>query len=316
MNLKIKRDQQEVKNILSGRDKRFLVILGPCSAWPYEATVEYARRLKKLEPKVKNRLKLVMRVYIQKSRTNKKCWTGPLLEPDPFAAPDIKQGSDYAHNLISDIIKIGLPIAGEAVFINDIKEFVGLFSWVAIGARNTENHEHRVFASCIKPAVGMKNPLSGSIEIGIKSVAEVQRGYTKNNGNKYAHLVLRGGINGPNYFAEDILKAKTLLARHNVLNPAVLIDAGHDNCRVGGAKNHFRQVNVARKVMETLKKEPGLRQIVKGFMLESFLKPGSQKLEKLTAGTVDLGGLSITDPCIGWEETESLLLSFMAADEY
>lgn len=311
---KIARDKQEVKDILSGKDERMIIVVGPCSAWPYEATIEYAEKLKKLEEKLRDKLKIVMRVYIQKPRTHKG-WTGPVTQPDPFSPPDIGEGIKYARSLMVKIIEMGLPIADEAVFTHNAKGFIELLSWVAIGARSTEDQEHRIFASAVECPVGMKNPTSGSLEIGVNSIIAAQHSHTavfhgaqvETSGNPYAHLVLRGGLHSPNYHVEDISKAKKFLEAAKVTNPAIIVDASHDNCKIGGVKDPIQQINVALEVLTALKLYPDLRKVVKGFMFESFLKNGCQKPEKLTAQTVDLEGLSITDPCLSWDQTEQLL---------
>lgn len=311
---RVTRDKQEVKDILAGRDPRMIVIVGPCSAWPFEAAIEYAHRLKKLEEKFKDQLKLVMRVYIQKPRTAKG-WTGPVNQPDPFLPPDIAEGVKFARGLMVKIIEIGLPIADEAVFTHNAKGFIELLSWVAVGARSTEDQEHRIFASAVECPVGMKNPTSGSIEVGVNSIIAAQNGHTavfhgdqvETRGNPFAHLVLRGGLDRPNYHVEDLYKAKKLLTAHRVSNPAILVDASHDNCKIDGAKDPILQINVVKEVITALRLYPDLRPLVKGFMLESFLKQGAQKIDGLTPDKVDMGGLSVTDPCLGWEQTEILL---------
>ena len=203
---KIAKDTEEVKNILEGKDKRMLVIIGPCSAWPREAVLEYARRMKELEPKVKDNLKIVMRTYIQKPRTTKG-WTGPINQPDPCLPADIEAGMKYCREMMIKIIELGLPIADEALFTHGARGFLELLSWVAIGARSTEDQEHRIFASAVDCAVGMKNPTSGSLEIAVNSLIAAQHPHVavfdgtevETHGNKYAHLVLRGGEKEPNY---------------------------------------------------------------------------------------------------------------------
>lgn len=311
----VARDKQEVKDILAGRDSRLLIMVGPCSAWPYDAVIEYAKRLKKLEPLVRDQLKIVMRLYIQKPRTTKG-WTGPVNQPDPFSPPDIAEGIKYARKLMVEVLEMGLPISDEALFTHNAKGFIELLSWVAIGARSTEDQEHRIFASAIECPVGMKNPTSGSIEIGVNSIVAAQRGHTavfdgaqvETHGNAYAHLVLRGGLDRPNYHVEDIYKAKKFLELHKVTNPAIIIDASHDNCKIDGVKDPIQQINVAHEVLAALKLYPDLRKLVKGFMFESFLKSGAQKMETLTPQNVDLEGLSVTDPCLSWGQTEELLM--------
>lgn len=310
----IAKDREEVRAILSGEDDRLLFIVGPCSAWPFVAALEYGQRLAKLAEEVKDDLKLIMRVYIQKPRTTKG-WTGPVNQPDPFADPDVEKGAMYARSLMVKLIELGLPIADEAVFTHNARGFIELLSWVAIGARSTEDQEHRIFASAQDCPVGMKNPTSGSIKIGVNSVIAAQRHHTavfdgyqvETSGNAYAHLVLRGGANGPNYHLDDLFKAQKLLEEQDLENTSLVIDASHENCRVQGDKNPEYQRDVIREVMYNLQKHPDLRRTVKGFMLESFLKTGNQKVEKLTPESIDVHGLSITDPCLGWEATEELI---------
>jgi 3-deoxy-7-phosphoheptulonate synthase len=170
---KIERDREAVKKILQNKDDRLLVIVGPCSAWPNEAVIEFARRLKEIDAKVNRALKLIMRVYIQKPRTTKG-WTGPVNQPDPFNPPNIALGIEYTRNMMVQVIEMGLPIADEALFTHNAKGFLELLSWVAIGARSTEDQEHRIFASAIDCAVGLKNPTHGSLLVGVNSVIAAQ----------------------------------------------------------------------------------------------------------------------------------------------
>lgn len=310
----IVKDRQEVRDILSGKDSRLLFIVGPCSAWPKEAVLEYAGRLKKLSDEVKDKIKIVMRVYIQKPRTAKG-WTGPVNQPNPFAPSDIAEGIKYCRNLMVKVIEMGLPIADEALFTHNAKGFIELLSWVAIGARSVEDQEHRVFASAVECPVGMKNSTTGSIEIAVNGIVAAQNQHTvvfngyqvETNGNPYAHLVLRGKISGPNYGAEYLHEADALFKKNKVLNPAVLIDASHDNCRINGVKDCRLQPMVIKEALATMRVNPELKKLVKGFIIESFIKEGSQKLEALTAQTVDLGGLSITDPCLSLIDTENII---------
>ncbi len=312
---RIAQDRKEIQAILSGKDDRKLVIVGPCSAWPHTAVIDYAKRLKGLEGKVKNTLKLVMRLYIQKPRTTKG-WLGPVNQPDPFEAADIEAGIYYSRRLMVEVSDLGLPIADEAVFTHNSKGFIELVSWLAIGARSTEDQEHRIHASAVECPVGMKNPTSGNIELGVNSVLAAQHGHTtvfdgmqvKTQGNPYAHLVLRGGLTDPNYHVEDLYKAKECLEKARIKNPALVVDASHDNCKLNGVKNPLQQIHVVREVLSTLILYPELDKFVKGFMLESFILPGNQKLEDHTPESLNMCGLSVTDPCISWTDTEALLL--------
>jgi 3-deoxy-7-phosphoheptulonate synthase len=311
----VMRDSQEVKDILAGKDKRLIIIVGPCSAWPKEAVLDYAKKLLTLNEKVKNKLKLVMRVYIQKPRTTKG-WLGPVNQPDPFEEADIAKGIKYTRDMMVRIVEMGLPIADEALFTHNAKGFLELLSWVAIGARSSEDQEHRIFASAIDCAVGMKNPTQGSIEIGVNSIVAAQYPHVavfdgnevQTHGNPYAHLVLRGGNGFANYSNTHLKEALLHMAKFNIKNPSVIVDCSHENCLVDGKKQPLRQVEIAKEVLKNISKEPKLKPLVKGFMIESFLKEGSQKLDANNPAALDKEGLSITDPCLGWGHTERLLL--------
>lgn len=309
----IERHRQEIRDILNGTDKRKLIIVGPCSAWPYDAVLEYARRFSELSERLKDQLKLVMRVYIQKPRTIKG-WMGPVNQPDPLAPPDIEAGIRYARSLMVKVAEMGLAIADEALFTHNARGFLELLSWVAIGARSSEDQEHRIFASSIDCPTGMKNPTHGSLKIGVNGVISAQHSHVaifdgyeiETDGNPYAHLVLRGGDGKPNYSVEHLEQAKNYLLAGLVKNPSVIVDVSHDNCLINGKKDHTTQSNIVLQVFESIKDKPELNQLVKGFMLESFLKEGSQNIE--TTDNIDLDGLSITDPCLSFEQTTDLLV--------
>lgn len=313
---KIMHDRREIKAILEGRDARLLIIIGPCSAWPKEAVLEYAKRLLRVDKQVKQSLKIVMRLYIQKPRTIKG-WTGPLNQPDPYAEPNIEAGMHYVREMMVKVVELGLPIADECLFTHNSRGFLELVSWFAIGARSSEDYEHRIFASAADCPVGMKNPTHGSIDVAINSVVAAQHshiaainGYeVKTPGNPHAHLVLRGSNKEPNYSRAHLQTVKQSMSAHPIKNPAVMIDVSHDNCLVNKKKNYRAQPDIIFEIIQYLKKYPELRKLMKGFMLESYLKEGSQKIETRNKTTIDLNGLSITDPCLNWEQTESLLLA-------
>lgn len=311
---RVRRDRRETCAILAGEDARLLMIVGPCSAWPAEAVLEYAARLRRLGLELEDVLKPLLRVYIQKPRTSQG-WTGPLNQPDPFAAPDVEAGMRYCRRLMVDAIEAGLAIADEALFTHNDKGFAELLTWVAIGARSTEDQEHRIWASAMDAPVGLKNPTSGSIEIGANSVLAAQHPHTaafdgyqvETAGNPFAHLVLRGGSGGPNHHVHDLYRARRELEQRGVRNPVLLVDASHDNSRVNGVKDPRQQAAVLREVLDELERHPELQTTVKGFLVESFLETGAQDPVRLTPQAVSRCGLSITDPCLGWNETEALL---------
>ncbi|HMT02915.1 MAG TPA: 3-deoxy-7-phosphoheptulonate synthase [Burkholderiales bacterium] len=305
--------RKEIRNILAGRDNRLLIIVGPCSAWPYDAVLEYANRLIKVDKKVKNKLKIVMRSYVQKPRTVTG-WAGPINQPDPLRPPNIANGLYYARKLMLEITNKNLAIADEALFTNNSHSFLELLSWVAIGARSTENQEHRIFASSLDFPVGMKNPTSGSIKTGVNGVIAAQYRHTaifdgyevETSGNRFAHLVLRGGNNKPNYGLEYLEQAKHYLEIAQIKNPSVIVDVSHDNCLINGVKEYKKQGEIIFEVINIIKQNPQLAKIIKGFMLESFIKEGRQDINNLSS--IDINGLSITDPCLGWEQTNDILL--------
>lgn len=313
---KILQDRREIKEILEGKNQRLLMIIGPCSAWPKEAVLEYANRLKAIDKELSSHIKLVMRMYIQKPRTIKG-WTGPVNQPDPYEEPDIVSGVHYCREMMVKVVEMGLPIADECLFTHNARGFSELVSWFAIGARSSEDYEHRIFASAAHCGVGMKNPTHGVMEIAINSVVAAQHGHTaamdgyevKTFGNPHAHLVLRGSNSAPNYSLSHIEEAYRLMSSKDIKNPAIIIDASHDNCLMNGKKAPALQPLIISKVLDELDTRPDLRKLLKGFMVESYLKEGNQSLDACKPSEIDLGGLSITDPCLGWDETEEMLFS-------
>lgn len=317
---RVAKDREEIADILAGRDDRLLCIVGPCSAWPDKAVLKYADRLKKVSDKIKKKVKVVMRIYIQKPRTIRG-WLGPVNQPNPYAPADIAEGAVYCRNMMVKCIEMGLPVADEALFTHNARGFAELLSWIAIGARSVEDQEHRIFASGLHCPVGMKNGTSGSIEVAVNGIVAAQHKHhavfdghqVETQGNQYAHLVLRGGTSGSNYGPEHVHEAALQFQKHKVKNPAIIIDVSHDNCKVGGAKATSRQIEVMRECLALRGVSNEYRTLVKGFMIESFIKDGAQKLESLDEKTIDRGGLSITDPCVGWEETEKALFEMAKA---
>jgi 3-deoxy-7-phosphoheptulonate synthase len=311
---RVQADREEVRAVLAGEDPRLLLVVGPCSAWPAEAVLDYGARLVELERRVRDALKVVLRTYIQKPRTTRG-WSGPVNQPDPFAPADVEAGMFLCRRMMVSAIELGLAIADEALFTHNARGFHELLAWVAIGARSSEDSEHRIWASGVETPVGLKNPTSGCIETGVNSVLAAQspqvavfEGHqVETDGNPFAHLVLRGGRERPNHGLEDLVQARALLLQRGLRHPALLVDASHDNCRSSGRKDPELQIGVVRDVLASLRARPELAAVVRGFLLESFLKAGSQRLEELGPASVDRGGLSLTDPCLAWEATEALV---------
>ncbi|MCF7918073.1 3-deoxy-7-phosphoheptulonate synthase [Candidatus Gracilibacteria bacterium] len=310
----VSQDRREIKNILLGKDSRKLLIIGPCSAWPSEAVLEYARKLKSLSEKVSSHFKIIIRSYLQKSRTSLG-WLGPLHQPNPFASSDIEQGIREGREMFLEILKIGLPVSDEAVFLDVYPYFEDILSWVAIGARSSEDPEHRIFASGLDIPVGIKNPTSGYLISAVNAVQVAQtphdsiigQSQVHTHGNKYAHLILRGGGGHANYDIKTIQEVINILNNKCVQNKAIIVDASHENCRdEDGNKDPHQQISVLRKVAQSLRKNTEIAPFVKGFMFESFLSTGTQEI--ISSEKIQYG-VSITDPCLGWEATEKCVLN-------
>lgn len=308
----IQAHRREIQAILRGQDDRLLLIVGPCSAWPKEAALDYANRLQALQFAVQDRLKIVMRVYVQKPRT-RHGWLGPLTQPDPWQAPDLAAGLYYARELMVKVAETGLAIADEAVFTDNASALLELISWLAIGARSTQNPQHRLFASSIDCPVGFKNPTYEALTLAMDGIAVAQQPQVMawagqqvhTSGNPDAHLVLRGSCAGPNYSLAHLQQVAQLMQQQAVRHPAVVIDVSHDNCRIAGQKRPEKQSEILWAILTSLQDQPSLRQLVKGFMVESFLQAGQQTLPSEPCALQ--AGLSITDPCLGWQETQRLI---------
>ena len=297
-----------VANILRGEDPRFLAIVGPCSIHDPSAALDYAQRLVDLRREVSPDLYLVMRVYFEKPRTTVG-WKGLINDPRLDDSCDIMEGLHTARKLLVDINRLGLPVATE--FLDPIipQYTADLVSWAAIGARTTESQTHREMASGLSMPVGFKNGTDGRIQTAVDALMAASRPHSflgidqqggtsiiKTTGNTDCHLVLRGGIQGPNYQTEQINEAVVALKRAGV-SPSIMVDCSHAN----SAKNPSRQVDVWREVVR--QRRDGCRSII-GAMLESFIKAGSQSLKDPQSLEY---GLSITDACLGWDETAALL---------
>ncbi|MDH3324355.1 MAG: 3-deoxy-7-phosphoheptulonate synthase [Candidatus Peregrinibacteria bacterium] len=310
---RVKQDRQEISDILTGKDSRKLLIVGPCSAWPSDAVIEYYEKLKPIAEKVADKIKIVGRVYIQKPRTTVG-WTGPLNQPDPGAPADMESGIYYCREMMIRVLELGFALADEALFTHNDGYFVDLLSWVAIGARSTEDQEHRVFASMIPHPVGLKNPTSGNMQIAVNSIVSAQhphvfalhRNQIETSGNPLAHLILRGGKGKSNFSEKKILRAVELMDKANIENPAVIVDASHENSinPETGKKDPLLQPRVISEVLDLTEKNSDIANAIKGFMVESFIEDGGQSFapEGLKYGC------SITDPCLGIEKTEKMIM--------
>ncbi len=308
-----KKERDElVKDVLAGRQNKILLIIGPCSAHESAPVLEYIRRLARVNEEVKDKIVIVPRIYTNKPRTRGVGYKGMFSQPDPNSREDIAKGIETIRRLHIDAMELsGLSAADEMLYPENYPYVDDLLSYVAIGARSCENQMHRLVSSGMEVAVGMKNPMSGSIPVLMNSVFAAQsRQVFKYNhyqvatgGNPYTHAVLRGMVDSygndiPNFHYETIMD----VARHyeqskDILqNPAIVIDTNHSN----SGKQCRQQIRIVEEVLQNRKYDPTYKNIVKGFMIESFLVEGNQPRDEVF-------GQSITDPCIGWEDTERLI---------
>lgn len=308
----VKKCRDEAKLLLKGDDKRFVVILGPCSIHDYESTLEYAEKLKALAHSVKETCYVVMRVYLEKSRSTTG-WKGYIYDPYLKGQNNIADGMHLSRKLLLTLIKMRIPIATEFVDPLLAPYLQDLISWGFIGARTSTSQPHRQLASHLDFPIGCKNDLSGDVCSAIETVISVNASHDfislseeghllqkKSQGNPNAYVVLRGGRNGPNYEEDYLYYTYKQLKEHN-LHSRILIDCAHGNSQ----KQPLKQIHVANKILKNLIK--GDRNIF-GIMIESHLKLGSQKFSSNPSY-----GLSLTDPCVDWSSSEELLLSFHSA---
>jgi len=311
---RIKKDRDEmIRKVFTGESDKFLVIIGPCSADNEEAVCDYISRLAKVQEKVSDRLILIPRIYTNKPRTTGEGYKGMLHQPDPEKKPDLLAGLIAIRKLhIRAIEESGLTAADEMLYPENWRYFSDILSYVAIGARSVEDQQHRLTVSGMDVPAGMKNPTSGDLTVMLNSVVAAQAGHTfiyrgwevKTTGNELAHTILRGAVNKhgntiPNYHYEDLNLLLKMYDERNLKYPAVIVDANHSN----SGKQYAEQVRIVKEVMHSRNVSPRIRELVKGVMIESYIEPGCQKIGQ----GVHVYGKSITDPCLGWDESEKLI---------
>ena len=301
-----------IRDVITGESDKFLVIVGPCSADNEDSVCEYTNRLAKVQEKVANRLVLVPRIYTNKPRTTGEGYKGMLHQPDPEAQPDVMAGIlAIRHMHMRSMEETGLTSADEMLYPDNWHYLSDLLSYVAIGARSVENQEHRLMVSGLDIPAGMKNPTSGDFSVMLNSVVAAQKGHdfisrgweVKTEGNPLTHTILRGAVNKhgntiPNYHYEDLQLLLEMYEKRDLENPAVIIDANHSN----SGKQFKQQIRIVKEVLHSRLVSPDIQKLVKGVMIESYLVEGNQKI-----GPDHIYGKSITDPCLGWEDTEKLL---------
>ena len=303
---------QELRDIFEGRSDKFILIVGPCSADNEESVTEYVRRLKELNEEVKDKIFLIPRVYTNKPRTTGEGYKGMLHQPDPNSEPDLLSGIVSIRRMHLRILEeTGLSAADEMLYPSNRDYFDDVLAYEAVGARSVENQQHRLVASGADIPVGMKNPTSGDLSVMINSVIAAQAPqsfihrmlHVSTPGNPLTHTILRGGVDKlgnaiPNYHYEDLKRLQREYEKTDLANPAVIVDCNHYN----SGKQYREQVRIAKEVMHSRKYDPDIRKLVKGLMIESYLKEGRQDIcENYEPG------LSITDPCLGWEDTQALI---------
>lgn len=310
--IKEKRDA-ELRAVLTGESDKFVVIIGPCSADNEESVMDYVHRLAKVQDKVGDRLIIVPRIYTNKPRTTGEGYKGMVHQPDPEKKPDMLAGLIAIRKLhIRAVEETGLTCADEMLYPENYWYLADILSYVAIGARSVEDQHHRMTTSGMDVPAGMKNPTSGDLAVMLNSVVAAQasqhfiyRGWeVQTPGNPLAHVILRGATNKhgnsiPNYHYEDLINLLKMYDQRDLQNPAVIIDANHSNSN----KQYLEQIRIVREVLNTRSLNSDLKKLVKGFMIESYIEPGNQKIG---CGT-HVYGKSITDPCLGWAESEQLL---------
>lgn len=300
-----------IRNVLTGKDDRFLVIIGPCSADSEDSVCDYVSRLTKVAEDVKERVIIIPRVYTNKPRTTGEGYKGIATQPDPEKAPDMVAGLIAMRNLhIHAIEASGLTSADEMLYPENWGYVEDLLSYVAIGARSVEDQQHRLTVSGFDVASGMKNPTSGDFSVMLNSVYAAQhphhfvyRGYeVETPGNDLTHVVLRGAVSKhgnstQNYHYEDIIRLIEMYNERDLLNPAAIIDANHSNSN----KKYMEQIRIVKEVMHNRQLSSDIKNMIKGVMIESYIEPGCQKIGD------HVYGKSITDPCLGWEDSMHLI---------
>ena len=309
----VKADRDEaIRAVFDGRSDKFILVIGPCSADHQEPVLAYISRLRRLEEQVSDKIIIIPRIYTNKPRTTGQGYKGMLHQPDPEAKPDMYKGIVSIRELhLAALRDYDFSCADEMLYPENYRYLSDLLSYVAVGARSVENQEHRLVASGLEAPVGMKNPTGGDLSVMMNSIVAAQSSHTflyrgwevTSDGNPYAHAILRGyldyaGKSVSNYHYEDLLRVKELYDKSSLVNPSVIVDTNHNN----SGKKYMEQVRIAKDVVHSRNQNADIKSLVKGLMIESYLEDGACKPEE------HIFGKSITDPCLGWEKTERLVL--------
>ena len=309
--LKEQRDQ-EIRDVFTGKSDKFLAIIGPCSADNEDAVIDYLLRLRKVQDKIADKVLIIPRVYTNKPRTTGEGYKGMVHQPDPEKETNMLAGLIAIRKMhIHAIQESGFTCADEMLYPENYRYLSDILSYVAVGARSVEDQQHRLTVSGMDVPAGMKNPTSGDFSVMLNSIVAAQgshrfiyRGWeVETTGNELSHAILRGAVSKhgeaiPNYHYEDLRLLLEKYQQKNLKNPAVIVDTNHSN----SSKQYEQQVRIAQEILHNRKVEPELHKLVKGLMIESYIEPGNQKI-----GCEHVYGKSITDACLGWEESEKLL---------
>ena len=310
--VKAARDEA-IRAVFDGRSDKFILVIGPCSADHREPVLEYISRLRKIEDQFKDKIIIIPRIYTNKPRTTGQGYKGMLHQPDPEGKPDMYKGIVAIRELhMAALRDYDFSCADEMLYPANYRYLSDLLSYVAVGARSVENQEHRLVASGVEAPVGMKNPTGGDLGVMMNSIVAAQSSHTflyrgwevTSDGNPYAHAILRGyvdyaGRSISNYHYEDLLHVKEFYEKSNLVNPSVIVDTNHNN----SGKKYLEQIRIAKDIVYSRSQNDDIKRLVKGLMIESYIEDGACKPEE------HIFGKSITDPCLGWEKTEELILN-------
>ena len=309
--IKAKNDK-EIQDIFTGKSDKLALVIGPCSADREDAVIDYISRLRNVQEKVKDKIVIIPRIYTNKPRTTGDGYKGMLHQPNPNENPDMLKGIIAIRKLhMRAIEETGFSCADEMLYPENHRYLSDLLSYVAVGARSVENQQHRLTASGLDIPVGMKNPTGGDLSVMMNSITAGQHKHTfiyrgwevESNGNPLTHAILRGYVNKhgqslPNYHYEDLMHLLELYSKTNLVNPGVVVDTNHAN----SGKKWAEQVRISKEILHSTRLNEDVCKLVKGLMIESYIEDGCQKPEE------GVYGKSITDPCLGWEKTERLIL--------
>jgi len=309
--VKAERDEQ-IRQVFEGTSDKFLLIIGPCSADHSEPVLEYISCLRRMQEQVADKIIIIPRIYTNKPRTTGQGYKGMLHQPDPDAKPDMYKGIVAIRELhLAALRDYDFSCADEMLYPENYRYLSDLLSYVAVGARSVENQQHRLTASGIEVPVGMKNPTGGDLSVMMNAITAAQASHTFlyrgweviSDGNPQAHAILRGyidytGKSSSNYHYEDLLRVNELYAKSGLANPSVIVDTNHNN----SGKQYLEQIRIAKDVVYSRNQNADIKRLVKGLMIESYLEDGAQGMGE------HVYGKSITDPCLGWEKTEQLIL--------